>query len=46
MEIREKNDERGPFKVSLSLSPSLSPTLKGLILYTGGVLFHLEWCIR
>ena len=24
----------------------LTLTLKGLFLYTGGVLFHVEWCIR
>ena len=29
-----------------TLHVSLSLRLKGLILYTGGVLFHAEWCIR
>jgi len=36
--------EKGMTRVQVSLSLSLR--LKGLFLYTGGVLFHVEWCIR
>ena len=36
-------------EVMLSVTPmqvSLSPRLKGLFIYTTGILFHVEWCIR
>ena len=36
----------GAMQVSLSLSLSLSLRLKGLFLYTGGVFFHAEWCLK
>ena len=34
------------YQVSLSLSLSLRLMFKGIFLYTVGILFHVEWCIR
>ena len=37
----------GQFKIAAGKSSlSLSLRLKGLFLYTIGVVFHVEWCIR
>ena len=46
LEMAEQDkDERLTALMKVSRSPS--PRLRAcLFLYTGGVLFHVEWCIR
>ena len=33
------------FGMQVGISLSIGLRFKGLFLYTGGVLFHVEWCI-
>ena len=47
--VREGLDQRRQDAVEgrqMAVQVSLSLRFRGILLYTGGVLFHLEWCIR
>ena len=42
IKINKGNKNRRLRKVSISMSTSIIPGFKGLLLYTGGVLCHVE----
>ena len=47
--VREGLDQRRQDAVEgrqMAVQVSLSLRFRGILLYTGSVLFHLEWCIR
>ena len=44
--IAKQKESNSKLSATEKVSPSPSLGLKGLFLYTGGVLFRVEWCIR